>query len=302
MTLLDYLSTQAPAFIVTCLLFGLLVGSFLNVVIYRLPEMMRRQWRKDCHEFLASDSGDEKFSTHQSTPQDEEKFNLVTPGSHCPSCNTTIRPWENIPILSFLLMRGRCANCNVSISWQYPAVEFITGLLAMAVAWQFGFSLAAGFALIFTFALVALAGIDFKTQLLPDSITIPLLWLGLIAGLFEVFVSLQQAVIGALVGYLSFWLIYQLFFLITRREGMGMGDLKLLAALGAWLGWEQLPIIILCSSVAGSIFGIIAHFLADRSTEENAQSTPFAFGPFLAIAGLISLHFGQPLSAAIYGL
>lgn len=295
MTFTNYLANSPEIFAVTCLVFGLLVGSFLNVVIHRVPEMMRRQWMSDSIEFLTT----EKLIRRSAFEIEDtsSKYNLWTPSSHCPSCESEIRAWQNVPVISYILMLGRCSNCKTKISIQYPIVELITGLLALAAALQFGFSIQTAFALAFTFSLVALTGIDTKTQLLPDSITLPLLWLGLIAGLFDVFVSLESAVIGAIAGYGSFWIIYQVFLLVTQREGMGMGDLKLLAALGAWLGWEQLPLLILISSITGSFIGGILHVLS-----KNKESVPFAFGPFLAIAGLICLYFGEPLSAALYGI
>jgi len=258
---------------------GLVVGSFLNVVIYRLPVMLEAQWRRDCCELL------EQAPEHEDSP-----INLVTPNSHCPACKAPIRPWQNIPVVSYVLLRGRCANCGVRISPRYPAVELVTGLLTLALACKFEFSLALLGAALLTWALVALTMIDFDHQLLPDAITLPLLWLGLALNVTGVFVPLQDAVIGTMAGYLSLWSVYWLFKLLTGKEGMGYGDFKLLAALGAWFGWQALPAIILLSSLVGAIIG-----LGLMLVKRRGKDVPMPFGPYLAAAGWITLLWGDDI-------
>lgn len=262
------------------LLLGLCLGSFLNVVIRRLPKMLEREWQQQAAELRG-----ETPSGH------EARFNLLTPGSHCPSCGHRLRAWENLPLLGWLLLRGRCAACGVRIPVRYPMVELITGLLCAAAVLQFGVSGAALGAVTLCCALVALTFIDLDTQLLPDDITLPLLWIGLGFNLFGVFTTLESAVIGAAAGYLSLWSIYWVFRLATGREGMGYGDFKLLAALGAWFGWQSLPAIIVLSSAVGAVVGI-AMILARR----HARGAPIPFGPYLAGAGLLALYFAAPMS------
>ena len=268
-----------PAFFtLTCTALGLVVGSFLNVVILRLPKMMEQGWQRECCEVL-----------DQPAPV-QEPISLSHPGSHCPGCGAAIKPWQNIPVISWLGLRGRCAQCGMGISVRYPAVELITGVLSGLVAWHFGFGIEALSALALIWMLVALTGIDIDTQLLPDSITLPLLWLGLAVNLFAVWTPLSSAVIGAMLGYGSLWSVYWLFKLVTGKEGMGYGDFKLLGALGAWFGWQAVPLMILLSSFVGAALGI-AILLSKR----QGRDTPMPFGPYLAGAGLLTLFFGDRL-------
>jgi len=272
---------QLDWFLPLCLLsLGLVVGSFLNVVIYRLPLMMESRWRKDCCELL-------EVQQEQEAP----RLTLSTPNSHCPHCGTAIKPWHNIPVLSYLLLRGKCANCGAGISLRYPTVELVTGLLTLSLAWYFPLSWALLGAVLFTWALLALTMIDVDHKLLPDDITLPLLWLGLLFNLNSTYVSLADAVIGAMAGYLILWSVYWLFKLVTGKEGMGYGDFKLLAALGAWLGWQALPLIILLSSLVGAVCGIAMIVIKGRGRE-----VPIPFGPYLAAAGWICLMWGDQIT------
>ncbi|HRO57841.1 MAG TPA: A24 family peptidase [Burkholderiaceae bacterium] len=274
---------QSPALAVaTALVFGLLVGSFLNVVIHRLPKMMEAEWEAQAAELR----GDEAVAA--------PSFNLFVPRSRCPSCGHQLGALENIPLLSWLLQRGRCKACGTAIPARYPAVELAAGLLAALAIWQFGATWAGLGAVLLGFALLALTFIDVDTQLLPDSITLPLLWLGLLFNLWGVFAPLSEAVIGAMAGYLSLWSIYWLIRLATGKEGMGYGDFKLLAALGAWFGWTALPAIILLASIVGSVVGIALIAFA-----RHGREVPIPFGPYLAGAGLLALYFGAPLTAFI---
>ena len=262
-------------------LLGLLVGSFLNVVIHRLPIMMEREWRAFCAEF-----------GEQSAPV-TDTFNLITPRSRCPSCAGLVRAIDNIPLLSYLLLRGKCHHCGTRISPRYPIVEALTGVLSGYVAWRFGVSFATLGALLFCWALIALTFIDADTQLLPDQITQPLIWLGLLFNLGGVFTDIQTAILGAVVGYFSLWSVYWLFKLVTGKEGMGYGDFKLLAAIGAWLGWQLLPVVILLSSLVGAIVGVSLIVFA-----RHERSQPIPFGPYLAGGGVIALLWGQDLTQA----
>jgi leader peptidase (prepilin peptidase)/N-methyltransferase len=262
-------------------LLGLAVGSFLNVVIHRLPRMLERDWQAQCAEL--------RGETARSAPV----YNLWTPRSACPSCGHQISARENIPVLSWLWLRGRCASCGASISVRYPLVELLTAILSAAAAWEFGFGLAAAGAILFIWALIALAFIDLDTTLLPDDITLPLLWGGLLFNLFGIFTSLQSALIGTMAGYISLWGVYWLFKLVTGKEGMGYGDFKLLAAIGAWLGWELLPVTILLSSVVGAAVGIAMVVLV-----KHDRRIPIPFGPYLAGGGVVALFFGGPLMQA----
>ncbi len=282
MALVDALNQQPLLLYVFLLLFGLTVGSFLNVVIYRIPAMIEREETAYCTALL------------EDKPQPEtETFNLATPGSRCPHCGHAIRPWENIPVLSWLLLRGRCSNCGAGISMRYPIIEASTGVLTVLLGLQFGgMSVALIMALLFTWALLALTMIDIDTMLLPDAITLPLLWLGLLVNLFGLFAPLQDAVIGAMAGYGVLWSVFWLFKLFTGKEGMGYGDFKLLAALGAWLGWQALPMIILLSSFVGAVLGIVVMLLQKRG-----KDVPMPFGPYLAIAGWIALVWGNDIMA-----
>jgi len=278
-------ATIDPALLVAaCVLLGLLVGSFLNVVIHRLPIMMEREWQAQCAELAGSPA-----TTF-------EPLSLVRPRSRCPQCGRMVRAVENIPLLSYLLLRGRCAGCGKAIGARYPLVEALTGLLFGIAAWHFGATLAAAGALLFIAAMVALTFIDFDTQLLPDDITLPLIWAGLLINLNGTFASLPDAVIGAAAGYLALWSVYWLFKLATGKEGMGYGDFKLLAAIGAWLGWQLLPLVILLSSLVGAIVGIALIVLA-----RHGRNVPIPFGPYLAAAGLIALFWGQGLNRAYLG-
>lgn len=260
-------------------LFGLIVGSFLNVVIHRLPKMMEREWRQEC-----ADS----FPEYHITPP-SGVYNLSVPRSTCPKCETQIRVIDNIPVLSWLLLKGKCHHCGHPISIRYPLVELFTGALCFLVAYQFGFSYFAIALLFFTFVLIAATFIDLDTMLLPDSLTLPLTWFGITLALLQISpVSLQDSVVGAIAGYLSLWSVYWLFKLVTGKEGMGYGDFKLLAALGAWLGWQFLPMIILLSSFVGVIFGIIQLRLKQQGIDKA-----FPFGPYLAIAGWVCMMWGN---------
>ena len=284
MTLFDLFGADALVFAVVCGLLGLLVGSFLNVVIHRLPKMMAREWTEQCAVLR-----DEEAPAASS-------YNLVVPRSACPTCGHAIGALENIPLLSYVWLRGKCAGCGIHISARYPLVELITGILSAFAAWHFGFGWAAAGALLFIWALVALSFVDFDTQLLPDSITLPLLWLGLLFNLTGVYVPLADAVVGAVLGYLILWSVYWLFKLVTGKEGMGYGDFKLLAAIGAWLGWKVLPVVILLSSVIGAVVGIGLIVLARRG-----RSVPIPFGPYLAGAGLVALFWGERILQAYLG-
>ena len=263
-------------------LFGLLVGSFLNVVIHRIPKMMQRE----SDNYVAQESGKE--------PPHTDRYNLMVPRSSCPHCGHGITAMENIPVISWLALRGKCRKCRAPISARYPAVELLTGILAGVLVWTFGSGLAGLATLLFLFLLVAMTFIDVDTQLLPDDLTYPLLWAGLLVNLNGTFVPLQDAVIGAAAGYLVLWSVYWLFKLVTGKEGMGYGDFKLLAALGAWLGWQMLPTIILLSSVVGAIVGISLIVFAKRGRDK-----PIPFGPYLAAAGLIALLYGSRISAQL---
>ena len=278
MNLLELLQSSPALFTGSGMLLGLLVGSFLNVVIYRLPKMMELNWQQECAELR----GEAVLPV--------EPYNLLLPHSACPHCQHTISAWENIPLVSFLLLRGKCRVCGAAISARYPVIEAVSGLLCGLAAWHFGFGLAALAAMLLIWALLALTAIDFDTQLLPDDITLPLIWLGLLFNLNHAFTSLQDAFLGAVFGYLALWSVYWLFKLITGREGMGYGDFKLLAALGAWLGWQMLPLIIMLSSVVGAVVGITLIVAL-----KHGRNIPIPFGPYLAGGGLIALFWGQTL-------
>lgn len=278
-----FFALYPAAFPVLAGLLGLLIGSFLNVVVGRLPVMLERRWRRECQALLDP----------AASAAPVEKFDLVTPGSRCPHCGHAIRWYENIPVLSFVFLRGRCSACGKPISWRYPAVELLTGVFSFAVAWHFGFGLTAFAALAFTWALIALAFIDYDTQILPDGITLPLLWAGLLLNMFAVFAPLSSAVAGAAAGYVSLWLVYHAFRLLTGKEGMGFGDFKLLAALGAWLGWTMLPLIVLLASFLGAAIGIAVILLLGHDRRQ-----PIPFGPFLCLAGWVALMWGKDLTQA----
>ncbi len=288
--------TETPWLLYTAVtLLGLIMGSFLNVVIVRLPRIMEAEWRRDCAELTADATGPlaKPAATASDSATDLPALTLSRPPSHCPHCGHRIPPWENIPLLSFLLLRGRCSACHAPISWRYPTVEALTALLSVAVVWHFGPTAQAAAALLLTWGLVALAFIDAHTQLLPDDITLPLLWLGLLLSLGTVFVDSHTAIVGAACGYLSLFLLFHAFRLLTGKEGMGRGDFKLLALFGAWMGWQALPQILILSTVPGAVFGV-ALIASGRSGRE----TPIPFGPFLAIAGWINLIWGNDITTA----
>jgi leader peptidase (prepilin peptidase)/N-methyltransferase len=282
---------------------GLLVGSFLNVVIHRVPVMLERQWREQCAELAGSHAG--TIPSAATTPVVKtEPFNLLVPRSRCPSCKAPITAVQNVPVLSWLLLKGRCAGCGARISARYPLVEAFTGLASMLIAWKFGFGWPALAALVLTWYLIALTFIDVDTQLLPDNMTLPLMWLGLLFALWgpdsgggPLPVDLRSSIIGAVAGYVSLWSVFHLFKLLTGKEGMGYGDFKLFAALGAWLGWTMLLPIILMAALVGAVVGIIM-----LSVQGKDRATPIAFGPYLAAAGWLTLLFGQELVDRYLGL
>lgn len=293
--MLELMSESAPLFVAVVFAFALLIGSFLNVVIYRLPIMMEREWRDQASELLAS-------------PPDAEmpdgRFDLVMPRSRCPACGTLISAWQNIPLISYLFLKGRCAACNAPIPLRYPAVELLTALLAATVAWHFGAGWEALMAIVLTITLLAIAVIDADTQLIPDAMVLPLMWLGLAMSLFNpmagadtLFIHPKDAIVGAMAGYLSLWSVFWLFKLATGKDGMGYGDFKLLAALGAWLGWQQLPMIIMMSAVVGAVIN-----LALIVTRGKDRSIPIPFGPYLAAAGWIAMLWGDTIKNAYIDL
>ena len=279
--LFSQLSLLPTIYYPLALLLGLLVGSFLNVVIYRIPKMMEQEFRSECCDFLTIN--DEKIKQSK-----DQRITLSTPNSTCPSCQTPIKPWHNIPVISYLFLRGKCAHCKTHISVRYPIIEAATGLLSLLTIYLLGFNSAGLVALVLLWSLICLTMIDIDTQLLPDSITLPLLWLGLIANYFGLYTSLEDALLGAIFGYLSLWSVFWLFKIITGKEGMGYGDFKLLAALGAWMGWQFLPLIILLSSLVGAIIGIAGIIILGRN-----KNIPIPFGPYLAIAGWIAFIWGE---------
>ncbi|MCO1333672.1 A24 family peptidase [Microbulbifer sp. OS29] len=277
--------TLYPALLLSsAFILGLLIGSFLNVVIMRLPVIMERDYKRDFFSY---------FDT-KPTPAEQEElnkpFNLILPHSHCPKCKVEIKAWQNIPVISYLLLRGKCGSCGTPISKRYPLVELATGILTAIVVWQLGFTWQALAGCFFTWALVALTGIDFDKQLLPDNITLPLLWVGLLINIGGVFTSLQDAVIGAIAGYLSLWLVFHIFKIVTGKDGMGAGDFKILAAIGAWFGWQILPLVILLSAAVGAIIGIAWSLAMGRD-----RNLPIAFGPYLAGAGWIAMLWGDQI-------
>lgn len=284
MSILSYLQATPIAFIVVVSVFGLIIGSFLNVVIARLPRMMERDWRRQCRDLL------------ELPTVSEDKLTLASPASNCLHCQHAIRWFENIPVISFLFLRGRCSACGRAISLRYPLVELTAAVLAGICAWHFGFGAAAIFAALLGWVLLTLAMIDLDTQYLPDDITLPFLWLGLFVNLFGVFTSLHAAVLGAICGYGILWLIFQAFRLLTGKEGMGYGDFKLLGMLGAWLGWGALPVIVVLASLVGAVVGIGLILFGGHD-----RRVPIPFGPYLAAAGWIALIFGPSISQAYLG-
>lgn len=285
----ELISGSPSGFVATVFIVSLLIGSFLNVVIYRLPIMMEREWRANCRE----------LSETPAVPIPEGRFDLVSPRSRCTSCGAQITALQNVPVLSYFFLRGKCGSCGAAISKRYPLVELLTAILTAIVAWRFGLGWESALAILLTYALIAISVIDIDHQIIPDSISLPLLWIGLSLSLFHpmtgtetLFVAPEAAIVGALAGYLSLWSVYQLFRLMTGKEGMGYGDFKLLAVLGAWLGWQMLPLIILLSAVVGSAVGIT--MIALRRQE---RSVPIPFGPYLAAAGWIAMLFGEQIVA-----
>jgi leader peptidase (prepilin peptidase)/N-methyltransferase len=258
--------------------FGLIIGSFLNVVILRFPQQLKNNWRRESQDFLGLPL------------ESTEELSLSKPASRCPSCGVPIKPWHNIPVISYVFLRGKCTSCSTAISIQYPLIELLCGLATAFIVYQFGLTLMGAYCLLFSWILIALTGIDYHEQLLPDQITLPLLWVGLFANLSATFVPINDAVIGALAGYLSLWSVFWIFKLVTGKEGMGYGDFKLLAALGAWMGWQMLPLIIVLSTFVGAVVGIVGVL-----TKSKDRQVPIAFGPFLAMAGWIALIWGDKI-------
>jgi len=306
--LIELLTNNAVAFYGVVAFLGLFVGSFLNVVIHRLPMMMELSWKQSLTEFQRQqrweaegiDLNDpEAFAAamERDPLPEPDKFNLSVPRSRCPNCGNLITWWQNVPVLSYVLLRGRCGGCKTPISARYPTIELITMVLSLFVAWHFGPSPQAVVGILFTWALVALTMIDFDHQLLPDSITLPLMWFGLIVNLGNVFTDIQSAVIGAALGYLILWGVFHLFKFITGKEGMGYGDFKLLAAIGALLGWQVLPMVILLSSLVGAVVGITIIVVSGRN-----KNIPIPFGPYLAAAGWIAMVWGDPITNAYFNL
>ncbi|MEC9413657.1 MAG: A24 family peptidase [Pseudomonadota bacterium] len=281
MSLIDYLATSPVAWIIIAGILGLLVGSFLNVVIYRLPIILEREWTEQCAELRDQAS------------HPEAVFTLSRPRSACPHCGHAITALENIPVISYLFLAGKCKACRTPISIRYPTIEALSALVSVIIAWHFGFGWSAVGALLLSWALIPLTFIDVDHQLLPDKITLPLIWLGLAFNLSGVYTDLHSSVIGAIAGYVSLWSIYHLFKLVTGKEGMGYGDFKLLAALGAWLGWQALPMIVLLSSFVGALIGITLVLL-----KQHQREIPIPFGPYLAIAGWIALVWGEIINSA----
>ena len=279
MSFITLLQTNSVFFISLCTTIGLVAGSFLNVIIFRLPKMMEREWNQQCSELRGE------------TTKPLPTLNLVKPCSECPHCKHKITTLESIPIISYLALRGRCSQCNTSITLRYPIMEALTGIMSGFIAWHFGYGFITVAALIFVWSMITLAFIDLDTQLLPDEVTLPLLWIGLLINLGNGFTDISSAVIGAASGYIFLWLIYWCFKIATGKEGMGYGDFKLLAVIGAWFGWKMLPLVILLSSLAGAVIGIGLIIVA-----KNKRDTPFPFGPYLVGGGLVALFWGDQLN------
>ncbi len=280
--ILVYFESQFTFYILIVAVYGLAIGSFLNVVIYRLPVILDQLWRERAQLTL-------ELEPHTST----KTIGLVTPRSRCPQCGHQIKAWENIPVISYLLLRGKCSACNTTISIRYPLVELLTAALSVSVAWSFGVNEATLAGLVLIWALIPLALVDYDHQILPDAITLPFLWLGLLVNSYGIFTDLHSAVIGAIAGYLSLWLVYQAFKLLTKKEGMGFGDFKLFAMLGAWLGWQLLPLTILLAAFSGAVIGGVYLTLS-----KHGRDHPIPFGPFLCVAGWIALLWGHDLVRA----
>ena len=287
--LIELLKQDLTFFVSSIFILGLLVGSFLNVVIYRLPVIFKREWRKDCCNYLEANYNAKIQLDTDKEPS--EPFNLVKPDSTCPNCGHRIRAWENIPVISYIFLKAKCSNCKTPISIRYPFIELLSASLAALCAWHFGFSLSGFSAILLSWALISLAMIDYDTQYLPDQITLPFLWLGLILNLNNTFTDIESAIIGTVAGYLTLWSVHHLFKLITKKEGMGYGDFKLLALLGAWMGWQFLPAIIILSSLVGSVIGISLILF-----KKHQREIPIPFGPYLAVAGWIALLWGTKIN------
>ncbi|MFC3033364.1 prepilin peptidase [Pseudoalteromonas fenneropenaei] len=287
---LALLQSNLAFYLLTVALTTLCIGSFLNVVIYRLPKMMQNEWQNECRTLLA-----DELKTN--TVGNQPVFNLVLPHSHCPSCQTPIKIWQNIPLLSWLLLKGQCGQCHSKISSRYPIIEMLTALLSVVVAWQLGASTLALTYIVVTCALIALTFIDIDHMLLPDQITLPLLWFALLAAAFGITIPPAEAILGAAIGYMSLWCVFWAFKLLTGKEGMGYGDFKLLAVFGALLGWQALLLIILLSSLVGAIIGSI-----QLSIQGKDKATPIPFGPYIAIAGWIAMLWGDALQTWYFGL
>jgi leader peptidase (prepilin peptidase)/N-methyltransferase len=283
MSLFDYLQAVPTAFYLVMGVSGLLAGSFLNVVILRLPRMLQYSWRQECRDLLEHEDA---------TGPQMEPVNLIRPRSHCPHCNHPITALENIPLVSYLLLRGKCSACHKPISIRYPIIELASCLLAVILAWHYGYGIQALLAVLLSWALLAVSVIDIDHQLLPDDITLPILWLGLLVNMFGIFTDIYSSLIGAMAGYGILWTVFMLFRLCTGKDGMGYGDFKLLAALGAWLGWQMLPLIIILSSVCGAVIGI-----AMIVARKHERDRPIPFGPYLAMAGWIAMIWGQALTS-----
>ncbi|QYK12555.1 A24 family peptidase [Shewanella rhizosphaerae] len=295
MTEFIQLMAQYPLlFAAISFVFASTIGSFLNVVIHRLPVMMKREWQLECNQYLDEYHNETvaEIKDKLAQPIDDypEKYNLVVPGSACPKCKTSIKPWHNLPIFGWLMLGGKCANCKTNISARYPIIEIITGLAVAYLAYHFGPTWQFVFATILTFGLVALTGIDLDEMLLPDQITLPLLWIGLLISLNGTFVSITDAVIGASAGYMSLWSVFWGFKILTGKEGMGYGDFKLLAVFGAWFGWQLLPLIILLSSIVGALVGLL--LIVNKKINSG---NPIPFGPYIALAGWIAMIWGEKI-------
>jgi leader peptidase (prepilin peptidase)/N-methyltransferase len=281
MALVDLLQSNHAFLVVVTVALGLMVGSFLNVVIHRLPVMMEREWRSQCNDLLELETSSDN----------EEAYSLIRPRSRCPDCGHQISALENIPVFSYLALRGRCSECGTRISPRYPLIEMLTAILSGIVAWHFGYGWPLAAALLFTWSMIPLSVIDIEHQLLPDAITLPVLWTGLVLSLFGVFVDSATSIIGAAAGYLSLWTVYQVFRLLTGKQGMGFGDFKLLALCGAWMGWQALPAIIVLSSLVGAVVGISLILVRGRD-----RNLPIPFGPYLAAAGWLALLWGDQIT------
>jgi leader peptidase (prepilin peptidase)/N-methyltransferase len=284
MAFIDLLQTSPSFFIFVCAIIGLAAGGFLNVVIYRLPKMLEAEWDQQ--------RGRLEIEAVAALPP----FNLVGPRSCCPHCGHMLAAWENIPIASYIMLRGKCSHCGLAISPRYPSVELLAGMLSGLIAWRFGYGIAGFGGLVFAWAMIALAFIDLDVQLLPDRITLPLLWIGLLVNLNDVFTGIHSAVIGAVAGYLLLWVIYWTYKLISSKEGLGRGDFKLLAVIGAWFGWEMLPLVILLSSLTGAMAGIVLVLLGKQE-----RDTPIPFGPYLVGGSFVALFWGEQINRTYLG-